>query len=282
MSVRIEEWLERMRKAENPGPVTRITAARNQREVGWVFDIGPSTNLGELAERIDNACRDAGFSGIYELRALDAEGRFIAPFAHKVQLAEILAAGGGSLALPPSIEETVSVSLRQNRAFAALGLDSIMKAQRTTERLMDRIESENAKLRKENVGLRTMLTDQWDVMHKLNTNEIETKQEKDKVERMGRMGETFANALMARLFGRGATPEGQTVEYRMAMTLFRSLASDIERVNKILPHLTEDERLAAMELMRPHDDAPAGAAEAKPSGLVAASAAAAVNSGRAA
>ena len=281
MSVRIEEWLERMRKAENPGPVTRITAARNQREVGWVFDIGPSTNLGELAERIDNACRDAGFSGIYELRALDAEGRFIAPFAHKVQLAEILAAGGGSLALPPSIEETVSVSLRQNRAFAALGLDSIMKAQRTTERLMDRIESENAKLRKENVGLRAMLTDQWDVMHKLNTNEIETKQEKDKVERMGRMGETFANALMARLFGRGATPEGQTVEYRMAMTLFRSLASDIERVNKILPHLTEDERLAAMELMRPHDDAPA-AAEAKPSGLVAASAAAAVNSGRAA
>ncbi len=281
MSVRIEEWLERMRKAENPGPVTRITAARNQREVGWVFDIGPSTNLGELAERIDNACRDAGFSGVYELRALDAEGRFIAPFAHKVQLAEILPAGGGPMALLPSVEETVSVSLRQNRAFAALGLDSIMKAQRTTERLMDRVEAENAKLRKENVSLRGMLTDQWDVMHKLNTNEIETKQEKDKVERMGRMGETFANALMARLFGRGATPEGQTVEYRMAMTLFRSLASDIERVNKILPHLTEDERLAAMELMRPHDDAPAGA-EAKPSGLVAASAAAAVNSGKAA
>jgi hypothetical protein len=67
----------------------------------------------------------------------------------------------------------------------------------------------------------------------------------------------------------------------MAMTLFRSLASDLERVNKILPHLTEDERVAAMELMRPKDDAPAPAEE-KPSSLVAASAAAAANSGRAA
>ncbi len=280
MSVRIEEWIERMRKAENPRPVTRITAARNQREVGWVFDVGPDTNLGELAERIDNACRDAGYSGLYELRALDAEGRFIAPFAHKVQLAEIVPTGGGPPALPPSVEETVSVSLRQNRAFAALGLDSIMKAQRTTERLMDRVEAENAKLRKENVELRARLTDQWEVMHKLNTNELETKQEKDRVERLGRMGETFANALMARLFGRGATAEGQTVEYRMAMALFRSLASDMERVNKILPHLTQDEQIAAMELMRPRDE-PAGKEE-KPNAIVAASAAAAVNSGKAA
>ncbi len=182
--------------------------------------------------------------------------------------------------VPPSVEETVSVSLRQNRAFAALGLDSIMKAQRTTERLMDRVEAENAKLRKENVELRARLTDQWEVMHKLNTNELETKQEKDRVERLGRMGETFANALMARLFGRGATAEGQTVEYRMAMALFRSLASDMERVNKILPHLTQDEQIAAMELMRPRDE-PAGKEE-KPNAIVAASAAAAVNSGKAA
>jgi len=280
MSQRIEEWLERMRKAENPGPVTRITVARNQREIGWIFDVTPETNLGELAERIDNACRDAGYSGLYELRAL-AGDQFIAPFAHKVQATEIVAMGSSPMSLPPSVEETVSVSLRQNRAFAALGLDSIMKAQRATERLMDRIEGENTELRKENMRLRNKLADHWEVMNKLNTNELELKQEKDKIERLGQMGETFANALMARLLGRAATPEGQSVEYRMAMTLFRSLASDMERVYKILPHLTEPERLAAMELMRPKEDPPA-AQDEKPNGLVAASAAAAVNSGRAA
>jgi len=280
MSQRIEEWLERMRKAENPGPVTRITVARNQREIGWIFDVTPETNLGELAERIDNACRDAGYSGLYELRAL-AGDQFIAPFAHKVQATEIVSVGSSPMSLPPSVEETVSVSLRQNRAFAALGLDSIMKAQRATERLMDRIEGENTELRKENMRLRNKLADHWEVMNKLNTNELELKQEKDKIERLGQMGETFANALMARLFGRAATPEGQSVEYRMAMTLFRSLASDKERVHKILPHLTEPERLAAMELMRPKEEPPA-APEEKPDSLVAASAAAAVNSGRAA
>jgi hypothetical protein len=67
----------------------------------------------------------------------------------------------------------------------------------------------------------------------------------------------------------------------MAMSLFRSLASDLDRVQKILPLLTEPERLAAMELMRPADE-PAAPPEQKPNALVAASAAAAVNSGRAA
>jgi hypothetical protein len=281
MSARIEEWLERMRKAENPGPVARVTAARNGREVGWIFDVNAESHLGDLAERIDNACRDAGFAGTYELRALDSEGHFIAPLAHKAQVAEIVPMGGGLPAMPMGVEESIGASLRHNRAFAALGLDSIMKAQRATERLMDRLETENGELRKDNARLRNKLVEHWETMEKLNTHELETKQETEKIERMGRMGETFANALMARLFGRAATPEGQSVEYRMAMSLFRSLASDMERVQKILPLLTEPERLAAMELMRPAEDPPA-ATEQKPNALVAASAAAAVNSGRAA
>jgi hypothetical protein len=253
--------------------------ARNQREVGWIFDVTAETNLGELAERIDNACRDSGYSGLYELRAVDAAGQFIAPFAHKVQATEIVPIGPPGMSLPSSVEETVNVSLRQNKAFAGLGLDSILKAQRATERLMDRIEAENTELRKENARLRDKLADHWEVMHKINTNELETKEEKGKIEALSRMGQTFANALMVRLFGRDATPEGQAVEYQLAMTLFRSLASDLERVYKILPHLTEAERLAAMELMRPKD-APPAKPEEKPNGIVAASAAAAVNSGR--
>jgi hypothetical protein len=281
MSARIEEWLERMRKAENPGPLARVTAARNSRDVGWVFDVTSETHLGDLAERIDNACRDAGFAGTYELRALDSEGRFIAPLAHKAQVAEIVPMGGGLPPMPMGVEESIGASLRHNRAFAALGLDAIMKAQRATERVMDRLETEIGELRKENAKLRNKLVEHWEAMEKLNTHELETKQETEKIVRMGRMGETFANALMARLFGGKGTPEGQSVEARMAMSLFRSLASDMERVHKILPFLTEPERLAAMELMR-SPDVPPAAPEPKPNALAAASAAAALNSERAA
>ncbi len=281
MSLRLEEWLERVHASNNPGPVARITATRNNRDVGWLFEVNANTNLAELAERIDNACRDAGFGAIYELRAIDAEGRFIAPFAHKPQVAEIVPAGGGPPPMPIGVDASNAASLRNNRSFSALGLESVMKAQRATERLLDRYEAEVAELRKENARLRSRIADHWETMHKLNTHELETKQEKDKIERLGRMGETFANALMARVFGRAATPEGQTVEYRMAMALFRSLASDMERVHKILPHLTQDEQLAVMELMRPKDDPPAKAEE-KPNELVAATAAAATNSGKAA
>ncbi len=281
MSLRLEEWLERMLAATSPGPVARITATRNNRDAGWIFEVKPDTNLAELAERIDNACRDAGFGAIYELRALDAEGNFIAPFAHKAQVAEIVPANVGPPPVPIGVDASIAASLRSNRSFTGLGLDAIMKALRATERLVDRLEGEVAELKKENARLRSKLADHWDTMHKLNTNELETKQDKDKIERMGRMGETFANALMARVLGRAATPEGQVVEYRLAMTLFRSLANDMERVQKILPHLTEAEQLAVMELMRPKEDPPPKP-EQKPNEIMAAMAAAAINSGKAA
>jgi regulator of replication initiation timing len=91
--------------------------------------------------------------------------------------------------MPMGVEESIGASLRHNRAFAALGLDSIMKAQRATERHMDRLESENTELRKENAKLRNKLVEHWETMEKLNTHELETKQETEKIERMGRMGE---------------------------------------------------------------------------------------------
>jgi hypothetical protein len=278
MSQKIEEWLGRMRQAKNPGPVVRITAARNNRDVGWVFDVDEDSDLSELAERIDNAGRDAGFVGTYELRAFDEEERFIAPLAHRVQATEIVPAGlGGPPALPMSVEATVDAALQNSRAFTTLGLESIMKAQRATERMMNRLEDENTELRKENARLRTKLVEHWELMEKLNTHELETKQEKDKVERMGRMGENLVNAVMARVLGRGATPEGQTMEHRMAMTLFRSLAHDLDRANKILPLLTDEERVLVMELMRPQDPAPAVPGPPIANGMDAAAAAAAVN-----
>ena len=65
--------------------------------------------------------------------------------------------------MPMGVEESIGASLRHNRAFAALGLDSIMKAQRATERHMDRLESENTELRKENAKLRNKLVEHWDM-----------------------------------------------------------------------------------------------------------------------
>ena len=57
--------------------------------------------------------------------------------------------------MPLGVEASIGASLRHNRAFALLGLDSIMKAQRATERLME----------------------------KLDTHEFETKPEGEKIER---------------------------------------------------------------------------------------------------
>src|SRR5262249_11989291 len=138
---------------------------------------------------------------------------------------------------------------------------------------------ENAALRQENERLRQKVSDLWDVMEKLNTHEVETKQETLKLEQMGRMGALAIDAVMRRLIGGGAT--AQTLDQQMAQTLFRSLASDIDRVQKIFPLLTDAERLAVMELIR-NATAPApGPSDAKGESKVnaagAASAAAAAN-----
>src|SRR5258706_15727280 len=100
MSQPLEEWLERMQKARNPGPAVRITTHRNGKDLGWIYDIAPDTNCGELAERIDNGCREAGFSTTYELKAYDAEDHFIAPHGHKVQATEIVPSTPMPVGLP--------------------------------------------------------------------------------------------------------------------------------------------------------------------------------------
>jgi hypothetical protein len=284
MSFKIEEWIERMRQAQNPGPVTRITACRNNRDIGWVYDIDEDTNIGELAERIDNAGRDAGFSS-YELRAFDDKGRFIAPLQHKIEQTQIVQlAPSAPPTLPMGVEATVVASLKNNRSFASLGLDAVLKAQQMTERIMDILKEENAELRRENEKLREKLVEHWEMMEKINTHEAESKYERDRIERMGRMGETFTTALMGRVFGGQTTPEGQSIEYKMAMSIFRSLGNDLGRANQILALLSEEERVIVMELIRAQQQQQekAGAQDTpKPNGVAAASAAAAANAGAA-
>ena len=97
MSVKIEEWLERLRAAKNPGPVVRITVVRNGRDVGWSYDLDEDTDLTQLAERIDNAARGVGYPTC-ELRAFDDQGRFILGYHHQRNFrsnarGEVLSAG---------------------------------------------------------------------------------------------------------------------------------------------------------------------------------------------
>lgn len=248
MSRALEEWLERMTAARKPGPAVRVTAARNHRDVGWAFDLVEDSNLGELAERIDNACRDAGFAGTYELRAVDAEGRFIAPFSHKIESTQLVTYNQGASGLAPHVEEATGLALKSHRSFAGLGLQAINSAHNRMERIIGKLETENERLHAENEKLRGRIADTWEMLHKLHTNEAEHKIEVDKSERMGRMAETFVQAGAARLFGPG--PEAASIHHRLLERILRSIAQDPERAQKIMEPMTDDERLGLMEVMR--------------------------------
>jgi hypothetical protein len=281
MSLKIEEWIEQMRLAKNPGPVVRVTVARNGRDMGWSYDVDDDTNVTGLAERIDNSTRNGGFS-MCELRAFDAQGRFMEALQHKVEGVQIVQQVGSGLSpgVQMGLEATIASSLKTNRDFTELGLESLKQAHQLADRAMKRLEDENTELRRENERLRQKVADMWDVMEKLNTHELETKHEMLKLEQLGNLGGTFAKALMSRVMGTG-TPEGQAINFELAMKLFRSLSTDVERVNKILPILTDAERLSVMELMRVVTE-PSRAPDAandppKLNGLAAASAAASAN-----
>jgi hypothetical protein len=281
MSHKIEEWMERLRAAKNPGPVVRITVVRNGREVGWSYDLDEDTNLTELAERIDNAARGAGYPTC-ELRAFDEQGRFMEPLLHKIESTQIVQVQGGmSPGIQMGIEATMAASLKNNRDFVELGLESVKHAYQMSDRAMKRLEDENTELRRENERLRQKVTALWDVMEKINTHELETKQEMVKLEQLGNIGGTLMKAFMARVTGGNATPAGQAINFQIAMKLFTSLATDMDRVNQILPFLTNDEKLAVMELMRvvtePERVAAAESEPTKVNGAAAASAAAAAN-----
>ena len=277
MTTRLEEWLERMQtfRSDHAGAAVSVQVTRNNRDTGWMFQLNAETNLAELVDHIDSSCRDSGFAGPYELRAFDAEGRLCGPFKYTAQVAEIVPS---SHMMPGLVEAAMEKGLQTQTAFTGLALKGMAQSQRYTMAMMDRLEKENARLAKENDALRNRLAEHWDTIEKLNTHELETKEQSERVRRMGNLAETAVTALMSRFTGQGSTAS-QVIDMRLFQSLFRSLASEPERLNKILELLGEDERIAVMELAKRAEqpEAPTLPDTMKTNGLAAASAAAATN-----
>ena len=246
---KIRSWLRRLLAAQNPGPVTQISVLMGQLEPEWTIGVSSDTDVSELADRLDNVCRGASYSGAFQFRATDAKGSAMESLSYKVDRADLVHTVKPA-ELVADLSDAFGEAMRTQHAFAALGLKAAMEAQTMNIEMAKRMVAENQALRGQIESLQRRIESYWEVMHKLNTAEAESKTEKDKSERMGRLAETTVTALMARMFGR-ATPEGQSIEFRLAMALFRSLAGDPERLQKILPLLTEDERLTAMEAHAP-------------------------------
>ena len=148
MSARIEEWLSRMHETASSGTV-RITATERGRDLGWAFEITTATDVGKIADTIDQTCTDAGLTRC-ELRAFTAEGRWFGQFLHKVdQPAEIVPANG-LIALPAGLEDVVQHTLDATRSFAGLSFKAIVKNQEIAGQMVDRLDKQVAALTKEN------------------------------------------------------------------------------------------------------------------------------------
>lgn len=278
MSTKLEDWLRQMQafSADHAGPAVKILARRNKRELGWTWELNGETNINDLVEHIDSACRDSGFAGPYELFAYDAEDRFCAPYNYTAQVAEIVTT---SPALPASIENTLSIGVQAQSALTGLALRGVAMGQKHLQAVIDRLEKENKRLTSENDALRTKLVGHWDTIEKLNTHELENREQAERTKRMGSIAETAITAMMARLTGKGSTPS-QVIDMKLFQMLFKSLAGDADRLQKILALLGDDERLAVMDLVNRANAEPETTTHPdamQTNGIAAASAAAATN-----
>lgn len=279
MTTKLEDWLRRMQSfsSDHAGPAVKISVRRNKRELGWSWEINGETSIDDLVEHIDSACRDSGFAGPYELFAYDAEDRFCAPYTYTAQVAELVTT---TPALPASIDATLSVGVQAQTQLTGLALRGVAMGQKHLQAVIDRLEKENKRLTTENDTLRGKLVAHWDTIEKLNTHELENREQAERTKRMGSIAETAITAMMARLTGKGSTPS-QVIDMKLFQMLFKSLATDADRLQKILALLGDDERLAVMDLVnRANGEAETTThpeAIQTTNGLAAASAAAATN-----
>lgn len=279
--MKLEDWLSRMQsfKTDTVGNAATIHVARGGRALGWVFSINEKTDIAELVDHIDGACRDSGFAGPYELTALDANGNLCGPFKYTAAVTEIMSTSSSAAMIPHVVEGSLETGLNTQTAMTGLALKGVAWSQKTAERMMDRLEKENARLLKHNQELQAKVQSHWDEIEKLNTHQLETAHEIERVKRMGNLAETAVTALMAKLTGKGA-PESSIIDLKLAAGLFRSIAASPERMAKIIDLLGDDERMALFELSSRFNgngepDGPVIAE--KTNGLAAASAAAVTN-----
>src|SRR5260370_6914762 len=128
MAARIEDWLEQMRQAQEPGPVVRVVVVRNARGTGWTFDLTEKTELAELADRIESTLHDAKCYRC-EMRALDAEGRVIGNLPYDETLgsgvAQLVTAPPG-VSMPVPFEDSMAAVTKSQRTMTAFHVRGIV------------------------------------------------------------------------------------------------------------------------------------------------------------
>ena len=276
---KLEDWLTRMQafSSDTVGPAVKILVRRKNREVGWTFEMNADTKIADLVEHIDGACRDTGFAGPYELFAYDADDKLCGPFIHTAQVAEIVTTPAPML--PASFESALAIGVQAQGQLTGLALRGVAMGQKHLQSVIDRLEKENKRLTQECDGLRAKLVAHWDTLEKLNTHELENREQAERTRRMGNIAETAITAMIAKFTGKG-TPASQVIDIKLFHSLFRNLASSPERLGKILELLEDDERMAVMELAsraQSEPEAPSHPDAMKTNGLAAASAAAVTN-----
>jgi hypothetical protein len=142
MNVRLEEWLDHMRQAQEPGPLVRVVIGRGGRGETWTFDVTDKTDLEDLAERMEATVRDANCRRC-EMRAVDGEGRVIDHFIYRPEQAALAQVVGPTFpfngdadprhgAVPVSRRMTSALTaasdfisrwLRRERVFTSLVVD---------------------------------------------------------------------------------------------------------------------------------------------------------------
>src|SRR5258708_37876909 len=117
MNVRLEEWLDQMRQAQEPGPLVRVVIGRGGRGETWTFDVTDKTDLEDLAERMEATVRDANCRRC-EMRAVDGQGRVIDHFIYRPEQAALAQVVGptGASTVPFEVTESITAALRSHRS----------------------------------------------------------------------------------------------------------------------------------------------------------------------
>src|SRR6266511_938491 len=101
MNVRLEEWLDQMRQAREPGTLVRVVVVRSGRTDGWTFDV-----TDHLTYRREQAA-----------------------------LAQVVGPAG-ALSIPYEVTESITAALRSHKSFTMLGLKGIAEGQESSKQII--------------------------------------------------------------------------------------------------------------------------------------------------
>ncbi len=277
MNVRIEEWLDQMRQAHEPGPLARVVVVRSGRTESWTFDVTEKTDLEDLAERIEATIREANCRRC-ELRALDAGGRVIDHLIYRTEqaaLAQVMGPGGG-LALPYEVTESIAAAQRSHKSFTVLGLKGIAEAQEHSKQIIavlmtqntnlvdalaqarrERAEeilalrterdAQNAQLRKENEELRARIDKQWEMEDELRARHADTQVDIEKTKVAGRILGALGEAGVAQLFPKGSAGH-RNIRQQIAEKVLDSITK--AQAETIIPVLNQEQQVMLANFIR--------------------------------